>query len=360
MNMPHFSKSPKLSDTEKLTIIESLSIMLSAGIPILEALDSITEDAPTKKAKAVIAGLSQGISSGKSLAESMESYPDAFDTVLVNIVRSGEVSGKLDDVLSQVAENLKANIDTAGNIKSALFYPAIVIVVMVAVGFYAFAFALPKVAEIFLNLNIDLPFYSRAILEFSLFFSKYRWFFIAGFIIFLLTLIRLFQIPRVKKILFLFLVKIPTINSLIKFMDLSRLTGTISLLLKAGVPIIEVLEISQNVVFSPKLKVDVGFVKDELAKGFTLAEGMKKKPISFPSLLRRVVAVGEDTGTLDTSTASISAHYQKKFADIVKNLSVLLEPIIIVLVAVLVGAMLLSIIVPIYQGIGQLTPQQGL
>jgi len=334
--------------------------MLSAGIPILEALDSISEDAPNKKAKTVVAGLSQGIGSGKSLAEAMEGYPETFDNVLINIIRSGEVSGKLDEVLSQVAENLKSNIETVGNIKSALFYPALVIAVLIAVGFYAFAFALPKVAEIFLDMRIDLPFYSRIILKFSLFFSKYKLFFVVSFIILSLLVIRLFKIPRVKKAFFSFLIKIPAIGVLIKFMDLSRFTNTVSLLLRSGVPIIEVLEISRKVVMSPKLAVDIDFVKDELNKGSTLAEGMKKKPVSFPSLLRRVVAVGEDTGTLDTTLANISAYYQKKFTDIVKNISVLLEPILIILMAILVGAILLSIIVPIYQGIGQLSPRQGL
>jgi len=357
MNLPTFSKKPKLLEAEKLTVIESLSIMLSAGIPILEALDSIAEDIPNKRARVVVTGLSQGIGSGKSLAESMEGYPETFDPVLINIIRSGEVGGKLDEVLSQVAGNLKANMETVNNIRSALFYPALVILVLIGVGFYAFAFALPKVAEIFLNLKVDLPVYSRLILKFSLIFSKYKLFFAAGFIIFLLLLFRLSKIPGVKQAFFSFLIKIPTISGLIKFMDLYRFTNTVSLLLRASVPIIEVLAISSNVVVSPKLKANIDFVKDELAKGSTLAEGMKKKPETFPSLLRRVVAVGEDTGTLDTTLANISSYYQKNFTDIVKNISVLLEPIVIVLVAFLVGAILLSIIVPIYQGIGQLSPQ---
>ena len=280
--------------------------------------------------------------------------------MLISIVRSGEVGGKLDEVLAQVAENLKSNIETASNIKSALFYPILVIVVLIAVGFYAFAFALPKVAEIFLDLNLNLPLYSRIILKFSLFFAKYRYFFIAAFIILLLLSVQLYKIERLRKSLFAFLTKIPAVRTLVRFMDLARFTNTVSLLLKSGVPIIEVLEISRNVVVSPKLKLDIDFVKDELAKGSTLAEGMKKRPASFPALLRRVAAVGENTGNLDQTLGNISAHYQKNFTDIVKNISVLLEPILIVLIAVLVGAMLISIIVPIYQGIGQLTPQGGL
>jgi type II secretory pathway component PulF len=216
------------------------------------------------------------------------------------------------------------------------------------------------VAEIFLNLDLNLPLYSRLILKFALFFAKYRYFFIAAFIIILLLAIQLYKVDRVRKGLFTLLTKVPAARALVKFMDLARFTNTVSLLLRSGVPIIEVLEISRNVVVSPRLQIDIDFVKDELAKGSTLAEGMKKRPASFPSLLSRVAAVGENTGNLDQTLGNISTHYQKNFTDIVKNISVLLEPVLIVLIAVLVGAMLISIIVPIYQGIGQLTPRQGL
>jgi len=360
MNLPFFSKEIKLSPNERLLIIESLSIMLAAGIPILEAFDSIAEDAVNKKAKRLATEISGEISKGKTLSQAMAGYPKIFDQVFLNIVKSGEESGNLDKVLSQAAEDLKANIDTVSNIRSALFYPILVIVVLIGVTFYMFAFSLPQIADVFLDLRIKLPAYSAFILNSSVFFSKNLNFFVLGFAVFGLFTFWLFTVSKVRRFFFLILMKLPLINSLVNYIDFSRFSTTVSLLLKAGVPIIEVLDISKKVVISPKMRVDVGLVRNLLTEGSTISDAMKKHPQSFPSLIRRLIAVGEETGGLDKSFDEISKYYEKKYMDIVKNLTVLLEPILLVLIAVVVGVVLISIIVPIYQGIAQFGPRPGL
>ena len=360
MNLPFFSKEIKLSPNERLLIIESLSIMLAAGIPILEAFDSIAEDAANKKAKRLATEISAEISKGKTLSQSMAGYPKIFDEVFLNIVKSGEESGNLDKVLSQTAEDLKATIDTVSNIRSALFYPILVIVVLIGVTFYMFAFSLPQIAEVFLDLRIELPAYSAFILNSSVFFSKNLNFFVLGFAVFGLFTFWLFTVSKVRRFFFLILMKLPLINNLVRYIDFSRFSNTVSLLLKAGVPIIEVLDISKNVIISPKMRLDVGLVRNLLTEGSTISDAMKKHPQSFPSLLRRLTAVGEETGGLDKSFDEISKYYEKKYMDIVKNLTVLLEPILLVLIAVVVGVVLVSIIVPIYQGIAQFGPRPGL
>jgi type II secretory pathway component PulF len=358
MKLSFTSKTHKLTEPDKLAVVEGLSIMLNAGIPILESLESIAEDMTRKNSRLVLTDLSNEISSGKTLSEAMEKYPDSFDPVLISLVKSGEASGNLDKVLSHVANNIKATIDTANNIKSALFYPILVVVALIGVSLFAFTYSLPKVAEVFLDLEIDLPFYSSFILKSSLFFKDYVLYFAAALILIIIVAVRLLMITRVRRSFFSFLTKVPSIRTLIKFMDLSRFTNTSSLLLTAGVPIIDVLDISKNVVTSPKLKMDIDYLKDSLAQGLNLSEAMKGKATSFPSLLRRVVGVGEETGNLDTTLADISDHYEKKFTDIIKNLTVLLEPILIVLIGIVVLIVLIAIVVPIYQVIGQLNPPQ--
>src|SRR3990167_7362778 len=255
MNLPFFSKEIKLSPNERLLIIESLSIMLAAGIPILEAFDSIAEDAVNKKAKRLATEISGEISKGKTLSQSMAGYPKIFDEVFLNIVKSGEESGNLDKVLSQTAEDLKATIDTVSNIRSALFYPILVIVVLIGVTFYMFAFSLPQIAEVFLDLRIELPAYSAFILNSSVFFSKNLNFFVLGFAVFGLFTFWLFTVSKVRRFIFLILMKLPLINNLVRYIDFSRFSNTVSLLLKAGVPIIEVLDISKNVIISPKMQI---------------------------------------------------------------------------------------------------------
>lgn len=360
MKLPFFETKLKLKESEKLMVIESLSIMLHAGIPILKALDSIAEDATNKKTEAVVRGLSSGVSSGKTLSEAMKTFSDAFDPVLINLVRSGEVSGNLEEVLSQVAQNLKDNIETASNIKSALFYPALIMVVLVAVAFYVFAFALPKVADIFLEMNMNLPVYSRFILKSSLFFKKFYLLIALFFVGLAAVAVRVFSVTKFRRAFLSFLTKVPFFKALIKFMDLYRFTNTASQLLSSGVPIIEVLDISKGVVVSPKLHMDIEMVREELTQGLNMSESMRKRQESFPSLLRQVVAIGEETGNLEQALGDISKYYGKKFTDIIKNITVLIEPVLLVVVGVLVGLVLVSIIAPIYQGIGNLSPREGL
>ncbi|MEX0621890.1 MAG: type II secretion system F family protein [Candidatus Woykebacteria bacterium] len=357
MKLPFFSKTNKLSADERLAVVEGLSIMLAAGVPILEALDSLVEDVVNKGTKEIIKGLSNEISGGKSLAEAMAAYPLSFNSVLINIVKSGEESGKLEQVLEQLAANIKSDIETNNNIKSALFYPVLVMIVLVGVSFYMFTFALPRIAKVFTDLAINLPAYSAFVLKSSLFMEKYYLYVLAVLFVLLVISIRLLAIDRVRQTVFSILAKVPTIRSLIRFMDLSRFTNTTALLLSSGIPIIRALEISKEVVISPKLRFDIGSMTDLLAQGENLSEAMKKSPNSFPALLRRVVGVGEETGSLDKSLMNISGHYEKKFTDIVKNLTVLLEPLLLVVIGVVVGIVLFSIIAPIYQLIGQISPQ---
>ncbi|MDP2720634.1 MAG: type II secretion system F family protein [bacterium] len=354
MNLPFFGNNYKLSSEEKLALVEGLSIMLSAGIPILEALDSISEDAVNKNAKELVRDLSDQINRGKTLSEALEKYPDSFDRVLVSIVRSGEESGKLDKVLAELTENIKTSIETTNNIRSALFYPILVIISLVVVSFYLFIFALPRVAKVFLDLGINLPAYSAFILRSSLFVQKYYVYVILLFLLVVVVGIRLLMNRKIRSFFFSILARIPSIRSLVRFMDLSKFTSTTSLLLSAGLPIIEALDIAANVVVSPKLRGAIVFLKDSLTQGSGLSEAMKKRGESFPSLLRRVVGVGEETGNLDESLKEISGHYEKQFTDIVKNLTVLLEPILLIIIGVVVGVVLLSIIAPIYQLIGQI------
>ncbi len=356
MKLPFTSQNLKISANDRLAIIEGLSIMLAAGVPILEALEALSEDVFKKNTKRVLEVLTKQISSGKSLAEGMNTLQDSFDPVLINIIKAGEASGKLDQVLTQLAEDLKSSMETADNIKSALFYPILVLLTLMAVSFYMFAFALPRIATVFLDLNIKLPAYSEFILNSSLIFNKY-WMFIAAFIVVLVFVgIRLLAIPKIRRRFFVFITLIPALKNLVRYMDLSRFTNTSALLLGAGIPIIEVLEISKGVVVSTKLNKDIAAAADSLAQGTRLAEAMKKSPDSFPALLRRIIGVGEETGSLDKSLANIAKHYERKFTDIVKNLTVLLEPVLLIVIGIMVGVVLLSIITPIYQLIGNINP----
>src|SRR3990167_825479 len=194
MKLPNFlptSRNIKLKDSENLFILESLSTMLASGIPITEALASIEEDTNNKKTKKVVQTISEEINNGKSLSESFGRFPESFDPVFLSIVKSGEASGKLDSVLQNASKNLKKNIETKEDIKSALFYPAIILTVLFLVAFLVFGYSLPKVAKVFFDLRLDLPVYSSTILKMALWFgaNKATIIVVIAFLVFLLYLL---------------------------------------------------------------------------------------------------------------------------------------------------------------------------
>ena len=351
------SKNIKLSDSENLFILDSLSTMLSSGIPIIEALNSIEEDTNSKNTKQVVRTINQEISSGKSLSESFGRFPESFDPVFLSIVKSGEASGKLDSVLQSASKNLKKNIETKGNIKSALLYPAIIVSILFLVGFLVFGYSLPKVAKVFFDLHLKLPTYSTMVLKTSLWFGDNKITIIIVFACIVVSIYFFLKIKKVKKLLFGALFSLPIISNIVRLKDFSSFTQTTGLLLNAGVPIINAFEISKNVVVSEKLRNDLTRVITQLTEGSSLSKSMKIASKSFPSLLRRVVSVGEESGKLDQSLADISDYYEHKFTEVIKNLTVIIEPVLIIFMAVLVALVLVSVILPIYQGIGTINRQ---
>ena len=344
----------KLSDSELLFILESLAAMLSSGISIVEALNSIEEDTPSKKTRSLIHSIVEDISSGKSLSESFGKFPESFDSVFLSIIKSGEASGKLDKVLQSAAISLKESIETKGNIKSALFYPAIVISVLCIVTFLVFGYSLPQVAKVFFDLKIKLPSYSATVLHIALWFGDNKVYIVVVLAVLIFSSYFLLKINSVKKQVFGLVFQLPVISNIIRLIDLASFSQTTGLLLTSGVPILDALAISKNVVNSRRLHADIEKIINKITEGSTLEEAMKTVPRSFPALLRRVIGVGEETGNLDTELEDISKFYNRKFTEIIKNLTVIIEPVLIVVIAVLVALVLVSVVLPIYQGSGSI------
>lgn len=344
----------KLSDNEVLFIVDSLSTMLSSGIPIIEALSSIEEDTTSRKTKKVVRIISENINSGKSLYESFGKFPESFNSVFLNIVKSGEASGNLDKVLKNAALSLKDSIQTKSNIHSALIYPIIIFSVLVSVGFLVFGYSLPKVAKVFFDLKLNLPDYSRTVLKIALWIGDNRINLLVGLFVAIFLIYSLLKIRPIKNFVLKIIFSLPIISNIVRLNDLANFTQTTGLLLSAAVPIIGALEISVDVVSSVKMKKDIKAVIAELEKGQNLGKSMQTSARSFPALLRRVVSVGEESGQLDNALNDISKYYQEKFAQIIKNLTVIIEPILIVVIASLVALILISVVLPIYQGIGSL------
>lgn len=346
----------RLPSVEKIAIVESLAIMLASGIPILEALDSIEEDSTSLNTKGVIDAIRDSAQKGNSLADSFSQFPKVFDDIFINTVKAGEESGSLDKVLKQLSDNLRQTEQIKADVRNAMLYPAIVLAVLLFVLVILLGFVVPKVAEVFNRLSIPKPLPTKILLSTASFLNQNYIFVLVILATIAILASILLSKKEIRRKIYTISFRIPLIGIILKYLDLSRFSGTLSLLLSAGIPIIRAVEASSSVMINQKTKLQIAEITHELTEGKSLAESMRKYK-SFPTLMTRLISTGEKTGSLDKVLAEVSSHYHTKLSRQVKTLSTTLEPILIIIIGVIVGAVIIAIISPIYQLIGQIQPR---
>ena len=349
--------SSSLKPSEKLILIENLATMISSGIPIIEALETINQDSTNKHLNSITEGAITDLQRGQSLSETLRKFPRDFDKVFLASLEAGEASGKLDEVLFQLSENIKSDIELSQSVKNSLLYPALVVTVLIIVLSSMFVFVIPKVANVFTGLNIPLPLPTVILITFSNFFNKFLLYIIATVVILLSFIFFGVRSGFLKPYLFKLITVIPILNSFFKKVDLARFARTFSLLLNSGVAIIEALNLSTHVVNNELLARDIGAVKNDISEGEFLSTSLRRYKRSFPALLARLVSSGEKSGKLDKSLSDFYDFYQRQIRVDIKNFTTLLEPVLLVIIGIAIGGIILAIIAPIYQLIGQITPR---
>ena len=349
--------SSSLKPSEKLILIENLATMISSGIPIIEALETINQDSTNKHLNSITEGAITDLQRGQSLSETLRKFPRDFDKVFLASLEAGEASGKLDEVLFQLSENIKSDIELSQSVKNSLLYPALVVTVLIIVLSSMFVFVIPKVANVFTGLNIPLPLPTVILITFSNFFNKFLLYIIATVVILLSFIFFGVRSGFLKPYLFKLITVIPILNPFFKKVDLARFARTFSLLLNSGVAIIEALNLSTHVVNNELLARDIGAVKNDISEGEFLSTSLRRYKRSFPALLARLVSSGEKSGKLDKSLSDFYDFYQRQIMVDIKNFTTLLEPVLLVIIGIAIGGIILAIIAPIYQLIGQITPR---
>ncbi len=344
----------KLPFVEKLTMVESLSIMLASGIPILEALDSIEKDSTSTNTIGVVKAIRDSVQKGKTLAESFSQFPKVFDEIFINTVRAGEESGSLDKVLQQLVDNLRQTQQIKSDLQAAMFYPGIVLTVLAFVLAILFGFVIPRFAEVFERINVPKPLPTQLLLSTASFINQYYPFILAFLITAILAILFILSKEATRKRLVNGLFRLPIVGPILQYLDLARFSSTLSLLLSASIPIIRAVETSSSVVLNQNTRIQIKEITHELTEGKSLSDSMRKFK-SFPSLMTRIISTGEKTGNLDKVLAEVSNHYHTKLGRQVKTLSTALEPVLIIIVGVIVGAVILAVIFPIYQMLGNIT-----
>lgn len=347
------NKRLRLSSSDKISFISNLSTMLSAGIPILDAVNNLLEDSKGN-IKKVMETLRDDLTQGHQVNYTFAKFPLVFDRVTVNVLKASEEAGTLEVTLKDIRDNLRKQEEFKDKIRSALMYPAFIIGVFFLVLLVNLIFVVPKVALVFKSLRVALPLPTQILITISDFMTKNTLIFVISFVAFVLVLFYLFT--QQKNFLLGIFYKLPGISNLVKLIDITQFTRSMNLLLSSGIPIVSALDLTLDSVSRKETKEIIEQSKQLILSGKTFSSGLRTGKGYIPIMMIKLVETGERTGTIDKSMKDISEYYDYRVTNTLKSLTALIEPITLVLVGVVVGGMMISIIAPIYSLIGQISP----
>jgi len=340
-----------ISSSDKIALISNLHTMLNAGIPILETVDSLLQDSKGSQKK-LLQTLRQDLGQGQHMYVTFAKFPKIFDKVTVSIIKSSEESGTLDTTLNDLKINIKKEIEFNDRIRSALIYPFFILIVFIVVMTVILVVVIPKIATVFSQLNVTLPLPTKVLIFLSNVLLTYTIPVILGAILLVAGVYYAFKKNRA------FFVHIftalPLVSTLTQQIDLTRFTRSLYLLLSAGIPITVAMELTQDVVIRKNVANAIRHAKNYVYSGKKLSEGFRDSGKVIPPLMIKIIEAGERSGSLDKSMLDVSEFLDYQVSGSLKTLTALIEPIMVVGVGILVGGMMMSIIGPIYQMIGQI------
>lgn len=335
-------------ETEVVSFTRQLSTMISAGLHIARGLEVLAEQASNKQMKKVILDVLRDVQGGATLSNAMAKHPGVFSNTYVALVRAGEASGKLEEILKRLADTLESQRDFSSRFKGAMIYPAIIFIAMIGVFILMMIFVIPKLSDMYNSMGVELPATTQFMISLSGLMQKYWYIMIVlvgavgfGFKSMLAT-------DQGRTLVNSILMKLPVFGKILKQRDITELTRTLSLLINSGIQIVESLNIVTKVVINPEYKRGIQQAALTVEKGGLLSGYLKSNKV-FPPLLGQMASVGEETGRLDEVFERVGNYFATETDHAVKGLSSALEPVILILLGGMVGLLIVSIITPIYK-----------
>jgi len=332
---------------EKINFARHLSIMIKAGLPLLDSLKIIRRQSKGKMAR-LVDEVTLDISNGQFLADSLSHYP-AFGDFFVSVVRVGEASGTLAENLGYLADEMKKSRILRSKIRSAMVYPIVILVATIVVTALLTFVVFPKVMPIFTSLNIELPLVTVILIKSLTFIKNFGGWLLLGFVVLIIGLKFALRIYLVRLIFSKIVFLLPVVSKLSIHVGMANFTRILGILLKSGVKIVEALTITSNTFNNLIYRQAFLEAADEVRRGEQFAHYLMKNKHIFPPLLGSMVEIGENTGSLESNLLYLSEYYTEEVDISVRNLTTMLEPLMLVVMGLIVGFVALSIILPIYK-----------
>jgi len=339
---------------ERMVFSRHLSVMIAAGFPFDKSLNVLESQTKNKNLKEAIKDIEERVIKGEQFSEALKMHPTIFNDLYVNMVKIGEETGNLKEVLETLAEQMKKDHDIRGKVKGALMYPAVIVVLMGMIGIVMMTFVLPKFSKVFNDMGMELPFMTKIILSAGDYLALYWYIIPIAIFLFVFSFLKLKKTKSGKKALDSFYIKLPIIGPLMIKLNTARTARILSSLIKSGVPIVKSLEILSTTITSHLYQKAVTLAAKEIQKGKTLKEALLPHGKIYSYLLIQMIEVGEETGKMGDVLADLADFYEGEIDTATKNLSSIIEPIIMVVIGIAVAVFAVSIVSPMYSMMGSI------
>lgn len=341
-------RSPALSVNDVALMTRQMATLLVAGLPLVDALGVLMDQMEKKSVKGLLADLRESIRGGASFSAVLERYPKDFSSIYVHMVRAGEASGALDQILFRLAEFLDKQLALKNKVTNAILYPAIMLVVGTLVLFFLLTFVVPKITAVFAHSKQALPWPTVVLMEISHFCSDY-WMVLLGMVLMGIWMTRRFLRTETGHVMAdRFLLKLPLIGQVARMVSISRLASTLATMLSSGVQLLDALDVSKRVMNNRILEQAVEEARQNIREGETIAEPLKRSG-EFPPLVTHMIAVGEKSGEMEEMLRRIGQIYDGEVDRVITRFTSLLEPVMIVVMGVIVLFIVVAILLPIFE-----------
>ncbi len=344
-----FAKTGKIKEKDITLFTRQMAVMMKAGVPLLQSFDIVGRGAANPAVQRLLAEVKADIEKGNSMHQAFAKHPKHFDKLFVNLVEAGEAAGILEDVLERLATYKEKILAIKGKIKSALFYPAAVIVVAFIVTAAIMIFVIPAFKELFTGFGADLPGPTMLVMKMSDYFVANWYLIFGGLGAAIYGFVQLWKrSKKVQRVMDKLMLRLPIFGPVIEKATIARWTRTLSTMFAAGVPLVEALESVGGAAGNQLYVEATDKIRSEVATGSSLTVAMQGTN-RFPNMVLQMTAIGEESGALDSMLGKVADFYEREVDDAVEAISSLIEPLIMVVLGTLIGGLVIAMYLPIFK-----------
>lgn len=346
VKIPGFGETVKPRDVSVFT--RQFATMIDAGLPIVQCLNILSEQTSNKTFSRTLKTVRKDVEGGSTLAESLKKHPKIFDDLYVNMVEAGEMGGALNTILNRIALFIEKATKLKKKVKGAMIYPSTIVGVAVIVVAILLIFVIPVFAELYGSMGKALPAPTQITINISNWFVANWWLMLLGLVGTCVAISAYYKTPHGRMTIDRMLLRMPIIGDLLRKVAVARFSQNMAILLSSGVPILDGLAITSRTAGNKVVEKAIMEARTSISQGKTVADPLKESGV-FPPMVCQMVAVGENTGGLDTMLKKVSELYEDEVDDAVNNLTALMEPMIMVILGVILGGLVISMYLPIFQ-----------